>query len=48
VIHRVRIRLHDEEMAALASLAEDSGQSFNTIMRVALRKITDLGEPDDD
>jgi hypothetical protein len=34
-------------MAALVRLAEDSGQSLNTIMRVALRRVADLDDQAD-
>lgn len=35
-IRRIRVRLHGSEYATLARLAEESGRTFNDVMRDAL------------
>ncbi|MCX4576568.1 ribbon-helix-helix protein, CopG family [Streptomyces sp. NBC_01571] len=44
--NRIRVHLRSDEMEALRRIAEDSGQSFNKVMREALRRLADLDEPE--
>lgn len=43
--NRIRVHLRPDEMEALRQLADESGRTFNKVMREALRRLADLDEP---
>ncbi|WP_217549580.1 ribbon-helix-helix protein, CopG family [Streptomyces sp. GbtcB6] len=44
--NRIRVHLRPDEMEALHRIAEESGRTFNKVMREALRKLADMDEPE--
>jgi hypothetical protein len=40
-VHRVRARLHDDDLAQLVALAEHFGWTFNQTIRAALDRLAD-------
>jgi predicted transcriptional regulator len=45
-MNRFYVRLRPDEMEALRRIAEESGRTFNKVMREALRRLADMDEPE--